>query len=40
VLGTGAGRLWANATSGKISLLRRPVDEEDGYHQPGDKEER
>jgi hypothetical protein len=31
VLGTGTGRLWANATSGKISLLRRPVDEEEGY---------
>ncbi|MFI7573575.1 DUF4097 family beta strand repeat-containing protein [Micromonospora sp. NPDC049497] len=26
VLGTGAGRLWASATSGSIALLARPVD--------------
>ncbi|HEX6497399.1 MAG TPA: DUF4097 family beta strand repeat-containing protein [Micromonosporaceae bacterium] len=27
-LGAGTGRLWANATSGRIALLRRPVDDE------------
>ncbi|QDY10386.1 hypothetical protein FJK98_27250 [Micromonospora sp. HM134] len=26
VLGTGAGKLWASATSGSIALLARPVD--------------
>ncbi|WP_431974127.1 DUF4097 family beta strand repeat-containing protein [Micromonospora haikouensis] len=28
VLGTGAGRLWASATSGSIALLARPVDDD------------
>jgi hypothetical protein len=37
VLGRGTGRLWANAVSGKISLLRRPVDEEDRYNEPADE---
>lgn len=30
-LGTGAGRLRVNTTSGNISLLSRPVDEEEAY---------
>ncbi|MFF3864882.1 DUF4097 domain-containing protein [Micromonospora sp. NPDC001898] len=28
VIGTGAGKLWASATSGSIALLARPVDDE------------
>lgn len=28
VIGTGAGKLWASATSGGIALLARPVDDE------------
>jgi hypothetical protein len=31
VLGHGTGRLWVNAVSGSISLLRRPVDDEADY---------
>ncbi|MBM0239513.1 DUF4097 family beta strand repeat protein [Micromonospora sp. ATA32] len=34
VLGAGEGRLWASATSGSISLLSRPVDEDDQEELP------
>jgi len=34
VLGTGAGRLFANATSGNIALLRRPVDDDPTDFEP------
>jgi putative adhesin len=36
VLGSGAGRLSANTASGNISLLSRPVDEEEAYGYPED----
>jgi hypothetical protein len=39
VLGRGTGRLRANAISGKISLLCRPVDEEDGYDEQDEEGE-
>jgi hypothetical protein len=29
VLGGGAGKLWASATSGSIALLARPVEDAD-----------
>jgi Toastrack DUF4097 len=34
VLGTGTGRLRVNTTSGNISLLSRPVDEDEAYRDP------
>ncbi len=38
VLGSGAGRLRVNTTSGNISLLSRPVDEEEADPDPGEPE--
>jgi hypothetical protein len=35
-LGSGAGRLSVHTTSGNISLLSRPVDEEEAYGEPED----
>ena len=36
VLGAGTGRLYANATSGNIALLRRPVDDDPAGFGPDD----